>query len=98
MKKGTNAIVRDPSENSFLMRLGNLKETKKTSDNAPVPKTPAITASLINPKIRLRRVIPDIRVAALIKLFLFTSVIKMHNTTFRIIFNWFEYYLNLTQK
>ena len=56
LKTGTNVMLKEPSANNLLKRLGILKATKKASALRPAPKTLAITISLINPKIRLNNV------------------------------------------
>ena len=49
-------MVKEPSPTNLLHRLGIRKATKKASAAMPAPKKLAMTISLTNPRIRLRRV------------------------------------------
>ncbi len=63
-------MVRDPSPTNRLQRFGIRKATKKASAAIPAPKKWAMTISLRNPRIRLRRVpIPMVEAALVIFLF-----------------------------
>ena len=55
---GIKAAAKAPSANILLKKLGNLKETKKTSATKPAPTSAAIKISLINPRILLINVSP----------------------------------------
>ena len=55
---GTKALVKAPSANKLLNKLGNLKATTNASDKAPAPNILAKTISLRKPVIRLIRVKP----------------------------------------
>ena len=57
-KSGTNALVKAPSANKLLNKLGSLNDTKKASDNKPAPKKFANSISRTNPVIRLINVKP----------------------------------------
>lgn len=56
VKTGTYAVVSEPSARSLLKRFGILNATKKASAAVPAPKKEAITISLTNPSILLKRV------------------------------------------
>ena len=63
---GTNALLMTPSPKSFLSRLGILKAAMNTSEFCPAPKYQAMTASRINPRMRLSNVAAPTTPAALI--------------------------------
>ncbi len=60
LKRGTNAMVSEPSAKRRRIRFGILNATKKASAKGPVPRVYATTTSLRNPKILLKNVAPAI--------------------------------------
>jgi hypothetical protein len=65
-KTGMKAMLREPSANNLLNRLGILNATKKASELSPAPKNHAMTTSLIKPKIWLTKVAEPTTPAALV--------------------------------
>ena len=56
VKTGIKAELNEPSAKSRLSKLGILNAAIKASELKPAPKNQAITASRINPRMRLKRV------------------------------------------
>ena len=66
VKTGIKETVREPSAKSLLKRLGIRKATKNASADMPEPKNLAISMSLANPRILLRKVKMPTTPAALV--------------------------------